>query len=213
MSDFVLEVEERHETGKNVNRRLRAAGKVPAVVYGGDRAPTPIQVERRDVERLMRSAENENIVFLLKLAGTERTRHTMVRALDYDPVTRAMLHIDFQRVDLSQPVRVTVPLETVGVAPGVKVDGGLVDFVTREIEVECLPNQIPGHVSVDISSLELGQHVEASALTLPEGVALLTDAERVILSITGSAMEIEEEEGDGEDVEPEVIARGKAEED
>ncbi|MEM7587252.1 MAG: 50S ribosomal protein L25 [Acidobacteriota bacterium] len=216
MSELVLEVHNRDAMGKNANRRLRAGGEVPAVVYGGDQDAAAIRVDERRVDEILRSGSGENTIFLLKLHGTEQTRHAMIRELQTDPISGQKLHIDFQRIDLDQKVRVVVPIEIQGTAFGVKTEGGLLDFVTREVEIECLPNAIPAHIDLDVTELHVGQHVEAKDLELPEGIEL-HDPERVIVSIAQPQQVDEAAEDDddmlieGEKDEPEVIARGKAE--
>jgi large subunit ribosomal protein L25 len=206
--------------GKNANRRLRAGGEVPAVVYGAGLGSVPIQVAERRVFDILRSGSGSNTVFLLQLHGTDQQRHAMIRELQTDALTGKLVHIDFQRIELDKKVQVEVPIELVGEAQGVKTEGGMLDFVTREVEVECLPNTIPPHLDLDVSALHVGQHVEAGQLQLPEGVELLTEPERVIVSIA-ARQAAEAEEGEGEEAllleakaeEPEVIHRGKAGED
>jgi large subunit ribosomal protein L25 len=222
MSELSIEVQERGETGKNASRRLRAGGSIPAVVYGGKQDSLPIQVDRRTVHELLKKGGGENAVFLLKLAGTAKTRHAMIRHLDVDPVSRQITHIDFQRIDLSEKVRIQVSIHTQGEAVGVKNEGGVLDFVTRTVEVECLPSAIPQRLDVDVSELHVGQHLEARQLALPAGVELLEEADRVIVSVSHSRVAAEMEqlaEGaagaetliEAEKVEPEVIGRGKEE--
>lgn len=217
MSHLTVEVEKRDSRGKNTNRRLRAAGQVPAVVYGGGKEPVAIQVGQRQFENLMRSAGNENAVFLLKMAGTDQSRHTMIRELQQDPINGKLIHIDFLRVVMDQAVKAMVPVEIHGLATGVKNEGGILDFVTREVEVQCLPDKIPVHLDVDVSELHIGQHLEAKDLELPEGVEILEAPERVLVSISapkGGAEDEVDEDGDlieKETAEPEVIKRGKGE--
>ncbi|MEM7352521.1 MAG: 50S ribosomal protein L25 [Acidobacteriota bacterium] len=217
MSEIVLEVQPREAMGKNANRRLRAVGQVPAVVYGGKQEPVAIQVDERKVGEILRSGTGSNTVFQLKLGGTDKSRHAMIREMQTDSISGAMLHLDFQRILMDQKVKVMVPIELHGEAVGVKTEGGLVDFVTREVEIECLPNQIPTHLDLDVTDLHIGQHVEAGDLELPEGVSL-HDAERVIVSVAMRQLEAadeeaEEDEGliEAEVAEPEVVQRGKAE--
>jgi large subunit ribosomal protein L25 len=215
-SDQVLEVHARAERGKGASRRMRAAGKIPAVVYGGGKETVPIEIDRKAVLDLLKTSGTENAVFLLKLAGTGQERHTMIRELDVDPVSRQIRHIDFQRVVMTEKVRVQVQIELTGTAAGVKNEGGIVDFVTREVEIECLPGDIPRHLTADVSALHLGQHIEAKDLPLPPGVVLLADAERVIAAVTHSRLAVEEETPadtliEAESEEPEVIRRGKGE--
>ena len=218
MSDIVLQVHQREVTTKNANRRLRTTGQVPAVVYGAGKDSVPIQVEERKVDEILRSGAGENTVFLLQLHGTEQQRHAMIRELQTDSITGEMIHIDFQRILMDQKVRVQVPIELRGEAIGVKNEGGLVDFVTREIEIECLPAEIPEQFEIDVTPLHVGQHLEAGDLELPAGVELLDEPERVILSVSVRKVveeEVPEEEEEmlmeAEAEEPEVISRGKAE--
>lgn len=217
MSELVLEVYEREAIGKNANRRLRAVGELPAVVYGAGLAPATIRVEERKVKDILRSGSGENTVFLLRLHGTDKSRHAMIRELQDDPISGALIHIDFQRIQMDKKVKVAVHVELTGEAEGVKTEGGLVDFVTREIEIECLPGDIPAHIDLDVSPLHVGQHVEAKELELPEGVELAMDPDRVVVSVSRKKVEAEEEEKEEELIEaeteePEVVQRGKAEE-
>lgn len=217
MSELTLEVHRREDTGKNANRRLRAAGQVPAVLYGGGKEPVSIQIQRRALLDLLRHGSGENTIFLLKLAGGDSQRHAMIREIETDPVTNQVLHLDFQRVEMSKKLRVEVPIELTGTAYGVKTEGGVLDFVTREVEVECLPADIPAHLTFDVTGLHIGDHVEASALTLPKGVELVTEGDRVIASVSHVRVETATEaagEGliEGAAKEPEVVSRGKKEE-
>lgn len=218
MDHLIVEVEKRDTRGKNTNRRLRASGQVPAVVYGGGRDPVALQIGQREFQNLMKATGSENAVFLLKMAGTDQSRHTMIRELQQDSITGKLIHIDFLRVQMDQNVKAMVPIEVHGVAEGVKNEGGLLDFVTREVEVQCLPDKIPTQLDIDVTELHIGQHLEAKQLELPEGVELLEAPERVLLSVAAPKGGAEDEEGDEEDDliekttdEPEVIKRAKGE--
>lgn len=219
MEQMTIEVERREQRGKNANRRLRAEGMIPAVVYGGgkDKDAVPIQVRRKSLLDLMKGTGSENAVFLLKLAGTGQERHAMIRDMDVDPVTRQVVHIDFQRIVMTEKVKVQVPIELTGTADGVKNGGGVLDFVHREVTIECLPGDIPKHLELDVTALQVGEHAEASQLRLPEGVTLVDDPGQVIVSISHTRME--EAAGapaegllEADRTEPEVIKRGKGEE-
>lgn len=217
MSDLMIEVEKREDIGSKVSRRLARAGQLAAVVYGGGKESVPIVVPRRKVLDLMRTGGGENTVFLLKMAGTKKERHAMIRDLQVDPITREIRHIDFVRVLMTEKVRVAVAVELEGSPLGVRNEGGIVDFVTREVEVECLPGKIPQKLTIDITELHLGQHVEAGQLELPKGVALVTDENRVLASVVGRTLAAEEEEEadellEAEPEEPELIGRRKEEE-
>ena len=211
---MTLEVQPRHETGKNANRRSRAQGKIPAVVYGGGRESVSIEVDRKTLVDTMKKHGGENPIFLLKLG--DRERHAMIRNMEVDPISRQVIHIDFQRVLMDQKVRVTVPIELVGTAYGVKTEGGVIDFVTREVHVECLPGEIPKHIDCDVTNLHVGQHAEVKDLQIPAGVTLLDDPERVIVSLSHARLEAAPaaaaESAEAERAEPEVIKRTKAEE-
>jgi large subunit ribosomal protein L25 len=205
-----IEVQPREETGKNANRRARAAGKIPAVVYGGGKESVAIQIDRKTLLDTMKGHGGENPIFLLKLGDKER--HAMIRNMEVDPVSRQVIHIDFQRVVMDQKIRVTVPVELVGTAVGVKTEGGMLDFVTRDVHVECLPGEIPKHVDCDVTDVHVGQHVAAKDLKLPQGVVLLDDPDKVILSLGHGRLETAEEAAAAERAEPEVIKKTKAEE-
>lgn len=211
MSDtMTLEVNPREQTGKNANRRSRSAGKIPAVVYGGGKESVAIEVDRKTLIDMLKGHAGENPIFLLKLG--DRERHAMIRNMQTDPVSRQVIHIDFQRVLMDQKVRVAVPVELLGIPYGVKTEGGMIDFVTREVHVECLPGQIPKHVDVDVTELHLGQHVEARDLNIPEGVELLDEPDRVIASVGHHGKHETEAEAEGGDrAEPEVIKKAKGE--
>jgi large subunit ribosomal protein L25 len=213
--ELTLEVHPRTEQGKNANRRLRTAGKVAGVVYGLDLPPQKVQLERRQIVTMLREGATENSIFLLRMPGSD-DHHTMIRELQVDAIDRRILHIDFQRIDLAQTVTVRVQVEIVGVPEGVKNEGGVLDFVTREVEVECLPTEIPDKITLDVSALHINQHAEAKDLALPEGVKLADDPNRVIVSVAVTKAEEEKpaegEVAEGAAAEPEVIGRGKTDE-
>lgn len=217
MDELTLEVQQREETGTGPNRRLRKAGLLPAVVYGGGKDSVSIQVDQKSIHRLLREVGGENAVFLLELAGTGQSRHTMVRKIDIDPISRQISHIDFQRIDLAKKVKVQVQIEVMGESVGVKTEDGVLDFINRAIEVECLPDKIPSVIEVDVSELHIGQHLEASDLAIPEGVDIVDDLTKVIVSIAHARVSEVEEDAEedllleAEDAEPEVIGRGKEE--
>lgn len=212
MSDLNIQVQKRERIGKGGNRKARSQGLIPAVVYGSGKDSVPIQVDRKTFLDLMKKAGSETPLFLLKLSDTGQERHAMVRDIQIDPVSRQVIHVDFQRVEMTQKIRVTVPIELVGTSAGAKL-GGMVDFVTREILVECLPGDIPKHLDLDVTSLEIGQHAEAKDLKMPDGVVLADEPEKVILSVHHARLEEGTTAEGGERAEPEVIKRGKTEED
>jgi len=218
MSEQIITVEERKELGARITRKLLKRDQIAAVVYGAGRDSVPIQVDRKTVLTLLKGGAGENAVFLLKMPGTKQERHAMIKDLQMDPVSRQILHIDFQRVLMDQRIKVQVPVELVGVPDGVKNEGGVLDFVTREVEVECLPGDIPQSLEVDVSHLHIGQHVEVHELQVPDKVTLLEEPDRTLAAV-GAPRQVIEEEAEAEEEllleaemeEPEVIGRGKDE--
>ena len=212
--DLTIEVNRRDETGKSANRRLRREEMIPAVVYGGGKEPISIQVPRKTLIDLFKSGGSENRIFLLKLADTGQSRHAMIRDMQIHPITRKVEHVDFMRIDMSKRIRVRVHITLEGVPYGVRTEGGLLDFVTREVEVECLPTAIPQEIKVDVNDVKVGQHLEVKDLQLPAGVKLIEDEDRVIVSVAHAKVEVEAVAAGAEvaAVEPEVIAKGKKEE-
>ncbi|HEV8231068.1 MAG TPA: 50S ribosomal protein L25 [Thermoanaerobaculia bacterium] len=215
MKTIELTVERRATKGKNAARRTRANGKIPAVVYGAGRDTVPITVDARSLSDAFRGGAGENAIFLLKLQGSDQTRHAMIRDFQRDPLSRRPMHLDFVRVLMDTKIRVRVPVEIVGVAKGVKTDGGILDFVTREIEIECLPGNIPEHLPVDVTELSIGDALRVSDVPAPEGVEVVDDAEKVVLHVAHPAHEEvpappEIEAVAEEPAEPEVLRKGKA---
>ena len=209
MSEMTIQVERRERTGKGGSRESRRKGMIPGVVYGGGKDSVPIQLDRKTFVELMKKSDSENPIFLLKLSDSGQERHAILRDLQRDPVSRMVIHLDFQRIEMNQKVHVTVPVELVGTAVGVKTEGGLIEFITRELKIESLPADIPNHIEVDISGLHVGQHIEAGSLQLPQGVTLFDDPEKVIVTL--GHVRTEDQGAAGERAEPEVIKRGKAE--
>jgi len=213
MSELVIEVERREQFGKGANRKLRAQGLIPAVVYGGGKEPVPVVVNRKAVTELLHQERGKNTIFLLRMKGTKQERHAMLKDFQIDPITQQYIHLDFIRVMKGQHVRVEVSVELVGESVGVKA-GGFLDFTGRSLHVECPADAIPEKVTVDISKLRIGEHVAAGDVKLPPGVKLLDDPHKILVTIEGRAAATEEEVAAApaeEMAEPEVIRRGKAE--
>ena len=215
MAEVTLEVSNRDDAGKGVARKLRQQGQIPAVVYGGHRDPAKITVDRKAVAELIQKSEHGvRSIFLLKMSGTDQQRHAMIKDIQIDPLSRKMRHIDFVRVQMDEVVRVTIPVHISGTALGVK-EGGILDWNVRELHVECLPGQIPDSIDVDVTNLTGHEYLRVSDLTIPEGVKVLDDPERVVVGVTHAKAEVEVAPA-GEDgataAEPEVISKGKKEE-
>jgi large subunit ribosomal protein L25 len=214
MKTIELNVEKRSTIGKNEARRSRMGGLIPAVVYGAGKTNVPISVNKKALSDLFREGAGENAIFLLKLAGSDQSRHAMIKELQRDPVSRAPLHIDFVRVLMDVKITVRVPVEVVGIARGVKADAGILDLVTREIEIECLPANIPAHITVDVTELGIGDAIRIAELPALEGVTIVDNPEKVIVHVAHPTREEEPvaatAEVGAEPAEPEVLKKGKA---
>ncbi len=207
--DFI-EVQPRERLGKNANRRLREQGYIPGIVYGGDRGPVPIAIKERDVWDMLHAETGENTVRLLKLAGTDKQRHVMVKDYQMDPVSRKLIHADFMRVDVEQIVEVSVPIEIKGTAYGVKNEGGMLDLIKREIELKAKVLEIPKVIEIDVSGLHLNDSIRVKDINV-ENVEFVDAPDTVIVKvepIKTHDLEVSEEE----EVEPELISKGKKEE-
>jgi large subunit ribosomal protein L25 len=220
--DATLDAVKRDGRGKNEARRLRAAGRIPGVVYGArkeGRAPegVPVAVDPKEVFRILHSDSGANTLINLRLDGGE-TR-VMVKEYQLDPVTHSLLHADFFQLAMDRVITVTVPIVLKGEARGVKVQGGLIDFVTRDIEIECLPTDIPEHIDVDVTELMLNQSIRLRELALNPKWKLVTDGETMIVHVVMPKAE-EVVAPAAEEVaapaattaEPEVIKKGKTDE-
>jgi large subunit ribosomal protein L25 len=185
-----LEGSLRTERGKNAARRLRVAGRVPAVLYGLGEDAVAIALDRKEMTRLLGSPAGHNRILNVKLDGG---KNASGMAVDWqvDPLRGDLLHVDVKRVDLTQKVTVTVPIQTVGVAVGVKEQGGFEEVVTREVEIECLPLDVPEKIEIDITNLEVGKAIRAGDLALNESWTVRTTASRVLVHIVMKKAEVE----------------------
>jgi large subunit ribosomal protein L25 len=212
---FKIKAEKREIIGKNASRRLRREGMIPAVLYGGGSSNVPLTLKKQDVFMILRSDTGENTVF--QVSFDSEIRDVMIKELQRDPVTDEILHADFVHIAMDKVIKVSVPLVSVGEAVGVKTEGGFVDFITREVEVECFPKDIPEHIEIDISGLHLRQSLKAGDITLPEGVKIITSSDTILVLIEvplkEEEIEVEEEEEEviAEEEEPEIIGKEKPE--
>ena len=210
---LTIDAEPREEFGKNAARRLRRNGRVPAIVYG-DRGPSiPVAVEPRKILSILQSESGHNAIFNLEIKGKAPAR-VMLRDWAVDPVNGTLLHVDMVRVALHAKLRLKVPIQVTGEAQGVKVQGGIFEFILREVELECLPDDIPEHITIDVTDLTIGKNLRVSDLPLGPKVKVLTDPQRVVAHVV--ALKVEEEKpavevAEAAPAEPEVIRKGKAE--
>ena len=222
--NIVVEVEKRDVTGKNAANRLRAQDLIPAVLYGGGKGMDTwsLTVPRKTLSNLLNKGLHGNAIFKLQLKGTKDQRHVMIRDLALDPVTRHMLHVDFVRVLLDRKLRVKSDVEVVGVPNGVKNAGGILNIVTHEILIECLPADIPESIKIDVSGMELHDSFRVSDLKVGDKIKVLEGADRVLAHVGVPKAEevaapavtaVEGVEGAAAPAaEPEVIKKGKKEE-
>jgi large subunit ribosomal protein L25 len=216
MPEVVVSAHRRPESGKNVNRRLRVAGQIPGVLYGAQKESVPVSVSPKEIGAILRSATGENTLFDLDLDGSRRK--VLIKEFQLEPIQGHLLHADFYEVALDKALQVFVHVELHGVPVGVKVQGGVLDFITRELEIECLPTDIPEKIEVDVSNLELGKHLRVSDLTLSDKLTVLTELDVVIAHVVvpraeeAPAAAAEAAAVPEAGAEPEVIKKGKAEE-
>jgi len=208
VGENALAAEVRSGTGKGVARRLRAQGRIPAVLYGRAKQARPITVSARDLQLLFqKSSAGINTLIDLQLEGGEDV--VIVKELQREPVGGSYVHADFYTVDLTQKIAVSVPLHFVGKAPGVEA-GGILDHPLRDIELRCLPRAIPESIEVDVSGLEIGQSVHVREIQLPEEVEVISDPELAVASVV--APKAEEEPVVEEAIEDEEAAAAEGEE-
>src|SRR5262245_20834937 len=208
--EAVLEASARDSFGKNEARRTRRDGKVPGVLYGGDgRTATPISVEPRALLRILHSESGANTLISLKLAG-QGDAVVLVKEYQLDPVTHQLLHADFYRVALDKVIHVTIPVVVKGEPKGVKQQGGILEHIRREIEIECLPADIPESIVVDVSELMLHQGIRVRDIATNPKWKPLSDADLMLVHVI--MPKAEEAPAPAEAVETEVIKKGKKEE-
>ena len=178
---LVINGEKRNEHGKNASRRIRKAGHVPAILYGTGAAGASLTLDKKDIVKILKSESGENTIFKIAFGGGETD--VMIKALQVDPVSDELLHADLIKIAMDKAVRVSVPLELLGEPIGVKTEGGFVDFMTRAVEVECLPAAIPDVIKIDISALHLHESLKIADLVPPAGVKLLGEPNAVVVLV------------------------------
>ena len=201
MKEFSLTVEKRDGTGKGANRQLRLAGDIPAIVYGPETEPIPVKINYQTIYTLMHG-KPLNTIINLDIDGVEGpARKVIIRELQKNPVSGELLHVDFHNIAMDKPITLTIPIKTVGIPEGVKTFGGIVQHIRRDIDISCLPTNIPEAVEVNIEALNVGDSIHVSDLEL-EGVDILTSSERTLITVVAPTIikepvaEIEEEEGE-----------------
>ncbi len=201
---------------KNAARRVRASGRIPAIVYGAKKDSVPVTVDPKQIGRILHSDSGHNTVFDLKVGG-EQTK-AMIVDWQYEPIKGTLMHIDLKRIAMDQALRVGVPVQLTGVPEGVKTQGGILEQMLREVEIECLPSDIPDHIELDVTALVFGQVLRVSDLPHSDKIKFVTDETQPVAHIT-SVKEVVEaapaeagaEAAAAAPAEPEVIKKGKQE--
>ncbi len=203
-------VEKREKSGKGGARSLRRSGVIPAILYKGGNS-LPVQLSGKELSQFISKTAGEQVI--VNLQFSDDTRQAIVKDYQIDPVMGNLLHVDFQEISATEAIRVMVHVVIKGEAIGVKRDKGILQHGLREIEIECLPDKIPGHVDVDVTNLGLGQSIHVSDLKLGEGIKVLTDPDEVLTTVIAVKEEVAAPAAvPTETVEPEVIKKGKKEE-
>jgi large subunit ribosomal protein L25 len=217
-TEITVSAEKRDTRGKNEARRLRVKGFAPAVLYGAGQPSIAVSVNPKEVGKILGSASGHNTIFQLAIQGGEATP-AMIVDWQRDPVRDNLLHVDLKRIDLTQRIEVKIPVQTTGEPKGVKLQGGLLEVITREVEIECLPDEIPEHFIADVSELMIGQSVRAGDIPLTGSMKLVSAPEQVIAHCVtmraeevAPAAEAAVEGAVAAPAEPEVIKKGKKEE-
>jgi large subunit ribosomal protein L25 len=214
--EITIVAEPRTQRGKNEARRLRAKGSAPAVLYGSGGDAVTVAVSPKEVSRILHSKSGHNTIFNLTVQGGETTP-VMIVDWQNDPIKDNLLHVDLKRIDLTQRIRVKVPVHAIGEPKGVKLQGGLHELITREIEIECLPDDIPEAFSIEVGELMIGQSIRAGEIPLSGSMKLVSPADSVISHVITVKVEAEPvaaatEGAPAAAAEPEVIKKGKKEE-
>lgn len=200
----------RESIGKGGARKARAAGQLPGVVYGHGEEPVAVAVDYREFMTQMRKHKGGNPIVNLSLGGSEVT--ALVRDAQIDPISQAVLHVDFQHISLTEKVTVEVPVHAVGLAIGVKDGGGILEMITRTVEIRCLPTAIPPSIDLDVTALNVGQSLHVSDVKV-EGIEIVSDPDTTLILVAAPTVEAETPAEGATGSEPEVVgAKGKKEE-
>jgi len=220
MAEIVVNAKSRADRGKNAARRLRRDGFVPGVVYGGKGENIAVAVDPKALQKVLRSEAGRNSILKLDI-GSEGSTNAILKSWQVDPIKERFLHADFYRIAMDVAIRVTVPIHVVGEARGVKTDGGILELIVRDIEVECLPGDIPERIDVDVSDLGINGALRVSDVAAPAKVKILEAADQVVVHVVSVKEEVVAAPGaaapvEGEvaatPAEPEVMKKGKKEE-
>jgi large subunit ribosomal protein L25 len=212
MATASLSAETRTETGKGVARKLRAAGRVPGVVYGHAREPQALSLTTRELEKLLSQIATGSTVVELTLGGA--TTKTLIREVQRHPFKKQILHVDFQELVAGEKVTVEIPLVFVGTPEGVRLSGAILEQILHSIEVLVDPSSIPNHIDVDVTNLAMGHSLHVRELTLPAGLEVLSEEDATVCAVAAPRAAVEETPAEGVEAvaEPELIRKPKEEE-
>ncbi|HEY3659922.1 MAG TPA: 50S ribosomal protein L25 [Candidatus Udaeobacter sp.] len=207
-----LKAEARPTVGRSAVRKLRARGFIPAVIYGGNDKPQPLQVSAREINAMMSHASGENVLVELKIGGGQ-SRTALVQEVQHTPVGGEIRHVDFHAISMDEMIQAEVPLEPVGTAVGVKTFGGLLEQSLRALAIECLPGDLPDRITVDVSKLNIGDAIHVRDIQLPQGVTPKVQVDLTAFSVVAPVVEEAPVAAEAEAAAagPEVITEKKAE--
>jgi len=199
---------------KNAARRVRVRGKIPAVVYGAAEPAVAIEVDPKQIQKILHSDAGHNSIFDLQINGSAAITKAMIVDWQYEPIKGTLMHIDLKRIALDKTMRVEVPIQLVGVSIGVKTQGGILDQVLREVEIECLPGDIPSHIDLDVTQMSIGDVLRVADLPHSDKLKFLTDEDTTVAHVVAIKEEVEPTADAVAAVapaEPEVVKKGKTE--
>jgi large subunit ribosomal protein L25 len=212
MEQIKIKAQKREETGKRVTKDLRKQGIIPAVVYRKGQETLPVSISERELIHALHTEAGENVIINLQISGTEKknqNKTVIIKEIQHHPIKGNLLHIDFNEISLTETITVKVPIETKGEAMGVKRDGGVLEHMLWELEIECLPTEIPEKIEVEVEKLEIGGAIHVKDLIVPSSIKVLNDPEAMVVAVEPPRIEEVKEEAPPEEVaaEPELIRK------
>ena len=210
-----LTVQTRTQVGRNAIKKVRKDGLIPGVIYGVGQEPINLEVNGRQLSTVLAHASSENILLELEIVDGDNKRNSlaMIQEVQHHPIQRQILHVDFHAVSATEKITAEVPIETIGEPVGVKTNGGLLEHNLRDLEVECLPADLPERIEVDVTNLDINQSIHVKDLKLPPGVEAVTDADLTVVAVSAARVDEEPTEALGATpAAPEVITAKKPEE-
>lgn len=214
MEKISLKAEVRTKTGKTVAKELRKKGLIPANVYKQGKEALSLQVSCEELEDILHTKAGENVIIALNITGgSAKGKTVLIKEIQREPIKSGILHVDFSEISLTDTLKVNVPLVSHGEPAGVKIDGGILEHVIRELHIECLPTEIPEKIEVDVSGLKIGDSIFVKDVKVPESIKVLNDGELIAMIVKAPKVEVPKEEVAAEGAaEPELIRKKKEEE-